>query len=63
MNIYDYIAYQDGSIGTIWGPCLDGSKENCDCKACQNADRINEAGLDFDEEYEKAMARNFDRKT
>lgn len=62
MSVFYVIAYNDGSLGTIWGPCTDGSKLTCDCPQCQNANRIEAEGLSWDEEYEKARLRNFDRK-
>ena len=61
MSVYLNIAWHDGSLGTIWGPCLDGSKDPCECKACKNANRIEAEGLDFSAEYEKAKLRDFDR--
>lgn len=61
--MYDYIAYKDGSLGTIWGPCSgDGSKNPCECKQCRHANQLDEEGKDFNLEYENARARNFDRK-
>lgn len=60
--MFDFIAAFDGSGGTIWGPCTDGSKMECDCPQCENANRIEAAGLDWDEEYRKAASRDFDRK-
>lgn len=64
MSAYDHIAYIEGSLGTIWGPCM-GAGQNgesqCNCGPCQNANRIEAEGLEYCEEYEKASLRNFDR--
>lgn len=64
MSAYDHIAYNDGSLGTIWGPCMGGAqdgKSGCNCGPCQNANRIEAEGKDYAEEYERARLRNFDR--
>ena len=57
MSVYDYIAYKDGSLFTIWGPCTgDGTQEEqCDCPQSQHADKLEAEGKDFNEEYDKAM--------
>ena len=60
--MFEILAAYNGSGGTIWGPCTDGSKIECDCPQCENANRIERAGLDWDEEYKKAELRNFDRR-
>ena len=62
MSVYDHIAYTDGSLGTIWGPCMGGGQKSaCDCPPCQNANRIEAEGNDYADEYEAARLRNFDR--
>lgn len=61
MSIFDYIAFNDGSLGTVWGPCSDGTKISCDCPQCTHANRIEESGKDYSTEYELARLRNFDR--
>lgn len=60
--MYDIIAAHEGSGGTIWGPCTDGSKFFCDCPQCEHANNIEASGKDWNVEYEKARARNFDKE-
>lgn len=62
MSVYAYISWNEGSLFTKWGPCLDGSKLECDCIACKNANRIEREGLDWDAEYTAARLRDFDRE-
>lgn len=59
--MFNRIAFEDGSLGTIWGPCTGDGGEPCECPSCQNAERLFADGKDWDEEYEKARGRNFDR--
>lgn len=62
IDILTGIASDEGVQGTIWGPCMSpAAEEPCQCPACKNANRIDERGLDWDEEYEKAKQRGFDR--
>ena len=58
-SVYDFVAWHEGSLGTKWGPCLDGAKFQCDCIACKNANYIESIGLDFYEEYKKAKCNDF----
>ena len=61
MSVYNYIAFHDGSLFSIWGPCSgDGKKLHCDCPQCRHADKLAADGKDWDLEYEKARLRNFD---
>ena len=64
MSVYDHISYFDGSLGTIWGPCMgscQGGTAGCDCPPCKNANGIEAEGKEYGEEYEKARLRDFDR--
>lgn len=56
--MFDFIAIQEGCYGTFWGPCFcpDDSRT---CAACQNAKRLNELGLDWEEWYEKVRVDNW----
>ena len=60
-NIFETMSIMEGSYDTIWGPCTDGTKDPCTCPQCQNANSIVNAGKNWDEEYDKAEKRNFDR--
>ena len=53
MGIFEMIALEDGTLFSIWGPCTDGSKMECDCPQCQHANKLEAEGKDFCEEYEK----------
>lgn len=57
--MFDIISLHEGSYGTIWGPCTGNGDINCSCPQCENANRVEESGLDWDEEYKKAMENNF----
>lgn len=61
MSAFQYIALREGSLFSIWGPCTDGSKLECDCPQCEHANKLEAEGKDWDEEYEKARERDFDR--
>lgn len=54
-SLYELIAYREGSLFSIWGPCSDGTVEPCQCKQCLHANAIEKAGLDYNEEYERAI--------
>lgn len=51
------IAFHDGDLYTIWGPCTGIGKDSCDCPQCQHAQKIEDSGLDWDVEYRKAHQR------
>ena len=54
MSTYDHIAHKNGELFTAWGPCFcDPGGVGPRCAACRNADRIEAAGLDWEEEYQK----------
>ena len=40
-SLYELIAYREGSLFSIWGPCSDGTVSRCECEQClhANADR------------------------
>ncbi len=62
MNFFMKIATMDGSMYTKWGPCFCSEQEQKEgefCISCQNAQRIEDEGLDWDIEYEKAAKNNF----
>ena len=52
---YIKIAYEEGTLFSVWGPCSDGSKNPCDCPQCKHAEKLEAAGLDYNEEYAKAI--------
>ena len=54
-SLYEFIAYREGSLFSIWGPCSDGTVEPCQCKQCLHANAIEKAGLDYNKEYERAI--------
>ncbi len=47
---YIKIAYEEGTLFSVWGPCSDGSKNPCDCPQCKHAEKLEAAGLDYNEE-------------
>ena len=57
--MFDLIAAKDGSLGSVWGPCTDGSKLECDCPQCQHANQLEAEGKDWDVEYDKARKEGF----
>jgi phage FluMu protein Com len=57
--MFEYISAGDGSLGTVWGPCIDGSKLECDCPQCKHANKLELEGKDWDVEYEKAKKNRF----
>jgi hypothetical protein len=59
--MFNFIAAMDGSLGTVWGPCTDGSKLECDCQQCIHANKLFSEGKDWDVEYEKARKYGFNR--
>lgn len=64
MSVFTYLAWLEGSLGTIWGPCTgDGTEDPCQCPQCRHAEALEASGRDYDEEYELARSRNFDRST
>jgi hypothetical protein len=54
--IYLDIATRMGCAYTAWGPCF---CDNEKCKSCVTADKIEELGMDWDEEFNKAEMNNF----
>ena len=60
INVLGFVAAMEGSLFTEWGPCTDGTQMECLCPSCQNANRIEAAGLDWEEEYQKARARGYE---
>lgn len=61
MSVYAHIAFHDGSLGTVWGPCSDGTKFICECPQCEHANKLEADGKDWETEYEAARLRDFDR--
>jgi len=59
--MFDVISIKEGSYGTVWGACTGAGSMRCECPQCEQANIIEDAGLDYDEEYEKARLRNFDK--
>lgn len=51
--VYMGIAFNSGLLFSQWGPCICGG--NSECKSCINANEIELSGLDWDEEFNKAM--------
>jgi hypothetical protein len=54
MSVFHWIAYQEGSLGTKWGPCICEAPGDGTCVACTHADSLERQGLDYEEEFEKA---------
>jgi len=56
------IATKSGCMYTKWGPCFCSEKENKQghyCISCENAEKIENSGKDWDEEYKKAEEKGF----
>lgn len=57
------IASKEGCMYTKWGPCFCNQMQATHlgevCISCQNADELESIGKDWDEEYKKAEANNF----
>lgn len=55
---FEEIASKDGDMYTKWGPCfcreVKANHLGEVCISCQNADEIEEKGLDWHDEYQKA---------
>ena len=49
------IAHKNDELFTEWGPCVCPEPHGT-CASCLNAKRIEEAGLDWEDEYQKAKA-------
>lgn len=58
--MFEIIAAKEGSLYTVWGPCTDGSKIECDCPQCTHANKLEAEGKDWDEEYAKAKEAGFE---
>jgi hypothetical protein len=54
--IYLDIATRMGCAYTAWGPCFCDDEK---CKSCVTADKIEELGMDWDEEFNKAELNGF----
>ena len=52
-NVFSHIAYHDGTLFTVWGPCSDGRKDPCDCPQCSHAAKLEAEGKDWEREYQK----------
>ena len=61
IELSKFTAFMDGSEYTIWGPCTGSASDSCNCPSCENASRIEAQGLDWDDEYEAASKRGFDK--
>ena len=61
--MFEGIALMEGSLGSIWGPCTDGSKLECDCPQCLHANKLSVEGKDWDVEYQKAEKSGFENET
>ena len=48
------VAVNDGLMYTKWGPCFCPEPHGT-CVACLNAQRIEDAGLDWEDEFQKAV--------
>lgn len=59
MSIFLEIAAKEGCAYTAWGPCFCHEDEGV-CKSCKTANKIEELGLDWDEEYDKAELNGFE---
>ena len=57
--MFEWIAAKEGSLGSVWGPCTDGSKLECECPQCIHANKLEAEGKDWDTEYEKARKAGF----
>ena len=56
MQIYTKIAYRDGTLFTVWGPCSsNGQPDPCGCPQCKHADQLKAGGKEWEEEYQKAL--------
>lgn len=53
--VYMGIAFNSGLLFSRWGPCICAGKN--ECESCVNANEIELNGLDWDEEFNKAMER------
>jgi len=59
--MFEFIAAEDGSGGTVWGPCTGNGKLHCDCQQCKHIDELLDQGKDPDIERGLAKNRNFDK--
>ena len=59
---YHIIAYKNGELFTVWGPCSGIGKDPCDCPQCQHAQKLEDAGLDWETEYQKWKNENLNHK-
>lgn len=59
MSVYAYIAFHEGSLGTVWGPCSDGRTDPCECPQCRHANELSANGKDWNTEYRAAKQRGF----
>ena len=57
MSVYDFIANEEGVLFTKWGPCFCDPGKEGECVACRHAQAIEDAGLDYNEEYDKAKRK------
>ena len=55
---YLSMATKLGCAYTSWGPCFCNTEDG-KCKSCISADKIDEIGLDWDEEFKKAEMNGF----
>ena len=58
MSAFLEIASKSGCAYSAWGPCF-CHETNETCKSCKAANKIDELGLDWDEEFNKAELNGF----
>lgn len=51
-----HIAWEDGTLGTKWGPCLCGGDQPDPCLSCRHAEDLERRGLDWEDEYQRWLA-------
>jgi hypothetical protein len=56
MSIFAHIAYEDGVLFSVWGPCSCSSTDDY-CIQCQHIDKLEAEGKDYEEEYQKAIQK------